>query len=189
MRRFAPRSSPLRPLRSSANPAVIQPMSSLDRIYRALIHGCGVVSAVLFGIVAVLVTLDVIMRNVGLGSLPWIVEISEYSLPVATFLSAPWLLHQNAHVRVEILLTSVPRRAALWLDSFADLVGLAGSLALLWYGVAIIRDSRSIGSLIIKTLVFPEWWLFVPLPAGAALLALEFVHRMTRRVTAAAAPP
>lgn len=160
-------------------------MISFERFYRALMHGCGVASALLFGIVVVLVTADVLMRNLGLGTLPWIVEVSEYSLPVATFLSAPWLLHNNQHVRIEILLTFMPRRAAQWMDQFADLIGLIASLSLVWYGLKIIMDSRSIGSLIIKTLVFPEWWLFVPVPVGSALLVIEFVRRIARRAVTA----
>jgi TRAP-type C4-dicarboxylate transport system permease small subunit len=159
---------------------------TLDRLYRALIHGCGAVAALLFGIVALLVALDVVLRNLGFGNLPWIVEVSEYSLPAATFLTAPWLLHNNQHVRVEILLTALPPRAARWFDQLADLIGLAGSLGLVWYGLRIIVDSRSIDALIIKTLVFPEWWLFAPLPVGGALLAIEFVRRMMRRAVAAA---
>lgn len=156
-------------------------MTSLSFLYGLLMRACGVVAALLFGIVALLVTLDVILRNLGYGTLPWIVEISEYSLPVATFLTAPWLLHTNQHVRVEILVTSVPRAVARWLDQLADLVGLAGSLTLAWYGLKVILDSRAIGSLIIKTLVFPEWWLFVPLPLAGVLLAIEFIRRMAAR--------
>ena len=161
-------------------------MTSLSTFYSFLMRACGVVAAVLFGIVALLVTMDVILRNLGFGTLPWIVEVSEYSLPVATFLTAPWLLYGNQHVRVEILLTALPRGTARWLDQLADLIGLAGSLTLAWYGLKVILDSRSIGSLIIKTLVFPEWWLFVPMPFGGALLAIEFLRRMTLRARAAA---
>lgn len=161
-------------------------MTSLSFLYSLLMRACGVVAALLFGIVALLVTLDVILRNLGYGTLPWIVEISEYSLPVATFLTAPWLLHTNQHVRVEILVTSVPRAVARWLDQLADLVGLAGSLTLAWYGLKVILDSRAIGSLVIKTLVFPEWWLFVPLPVAGVLLAVEFVRRMAARAMQAA---
>ena len=62
---------------------------------------------------ALLVTLDVVMRNVGLGTLAWVNEVSEYSLPVATLLIAPWLLHRNQHVRLDVLLASVPKRLAL----------------------------------------------------------------------------
>jgi TRAP-type transport system small permease protein len=158
-------------------------MIALSTFYRLLIRACGVFAAILFGVVALLVTMDVVLRNLGFGTLPWIVEVSEYSLPVGTFLTAPWLLHGNQHVRVEILLTSLPRGAARWLDQLADLIGLAGSLTLAWYGLKVIIDSRSIGSLIIKTLVFPEWWLFVPMPVAGVLLAIEFVRRMAVRAT------
>jgi TRAP-type C4-dicarboxylate transport system permease small subunit len=161
-------------------------MNPFSTLYRLLMRGCGTVAALLFGVVALLVTLDVVLRNLGFGTLPWIVEVSEYSLPVATFLTAPWLLHTNQHVRVEVLVTSVPRMVARWLDQFADLVGLAGSLTLAWYGLKIIGDSRAIGSLIIKTLVFPEWWLFAPMPFAGLLLATEFVRRMIARTTGAA---
>ncbi|HEX2117350.1 MAG TPA: TRAP transporter small permease [Alphaproteobacteria bacterium] len=161
-------------------------MISASAFYRLLMRACGVIAALLFGVVALLVTLDVVLRNLGFGTLPWIVEISEYSLPVATFLTAPWLLHANQHVRVEILVTSVPRAVARWLDQLADLVGLVGSLTLAWYGLKVILDSRAIGSLIIKTLVFPEWWLFVPVPFAGLMLAIEFVRRMALRATQAA---
>lgn len=155
-------------------------MTPLARAYRLLMQGCGVASAALLGVIALLVTLDVVLRNLGFGTLPWIVEVSEYSLPVATFLSAPWLLYQNAHVRVEVLVTSMPLRIGRAMDVAADLIGLAGSVALAWFGMKIILDSRGMGALIIKTLVFPEWWLFAPLPAGATLLALEFIRRLAR---------
>ena len=52
-------------------------MTSLDRFYRALIHGCGVISAVLIGIVAVLVTVDVVMRNLGFGNLAAVEPVFE----------------------------------------------------------------------------------------------------------------
>ena len=161
-------------------------MTALSTFYRLLMRACGVIAAILFGIVALLVTLDVILRNLGFGTLPWIVEVSEYSLPVATFLTAPWLLHGNQHVRVEILLTALPRGLARWLDQLADLIGLAGSATLAWYGLKVILDSRSIGSLIIKTLVFPEWWLFAPMPLAGVLLVIEFLRRMTLRAREAA---
>jgi TRAP-type C4-dicarboxylate transport system permease small subunit len=32
--------------------------------------------------------------------------------------------------------------------------------------------------MVFKTLVFPEWWLFVPVPLCFALLAVEFLRRM-----------
>jgi TRAP-type C4-dicarboxylate transport system permease small subunit len=146
--------------------------------YHFLMQACGVLAALTIGAVALLVTGDVVARNIGLANLPWVVEISEYSLPLATFLAAPWLLYRNEHVRLDMLLGAVPRTAARLLDAAADLVGIAVSLVFVWYGVRVIADSRALGSMVFKTLVFPEWWLFVPVPLCFALLAVEFARRM-----------
>jgi TRAP-type C4-dicarboxylate transport system permease small subunit len=47
-------------------------------------------------------------------------------------------------------------------------------------------DSWRIGSITIKNLIFPEWWLLAPLPVTFLLLAIEFLfrfHRLLRQRT------
>ncbi|HLS85041.1 MAG TPA: TRAP transporter small permease, partial [Burkholderiales bacterium] len=131
---------------------------------------------ILLGVTALAVTLDVVARNVGLGSLPWILEVSEYVLPLATFLAAPWLLYRNEHIRLDVLLGSLP-----WLRYVVDLVGLAVCGVLVVYGVRTIQNSLAQGSMVFKSVVFPEWWLFVPVPICFGLLAIEFVRRLATR--------
>ena len=99
-------------------------------------------------------------------------------MPLATFLAAPWLLYKNEHVRVDILLTALPVTVARRVDRAADVVGLVVCVVFVWYGIKVIADSMQLGSMIIKTLVLPEWWIFVPLPVCFALLGIEFVRRV-----------
>ncbi len=150
----------------------------MKHAYHLLMHGCGVASALAIGVVALLVTCDVVARNLGLGGFPWVVEVSEYSLPLATFLAAPWLLYKNEHVRIDMLLTALPGTAARQIDLAVDVVGLAVCVIFVWYGIKVITDSMQLGSMIIKTLVLPEWWTFVPVPVCFALTGIEFVRRM-----------
>ena len=149
----------------------------LGRAYRGLLHAGAVMAALLLGVLALLVTGDVVARNLGLGTLPWILEVSEYSLPLATFLVAPWLLHRNEHVRLDVLLTSLPPGLARALDRFSDAVGLAVSAVFVVYGARAVASSAQQGSLVIKSVVFPEWWLYAPVPVCFAVLAIEFVRR------------
>jgi TRAP-type C4-dicarboxylate transport system permease small subunit len=146
--------------------------------YRRLLEACAVVAAILLGLAALLVTGDVVARNVGLGTLPWILEASEYVLPVATFLVAPWLLRHGQHVRLDALLTALPPRLARLLDRLADAIGLAVCAVFVVYGAKAIASSAQQGSLVIKSVVFPEWWLYAPVPLAFALLAIEFVRRL-----------
>jgi TRAP-type C4-dicarboxylate transport system permease small subunit len=150
----------------------------MARAYAGFLQACAVVAAVLLGLTALLVTWDVVARNVGLGSLPWVLEVSEYVLPLATFLVAPWLLNRNQHVRLDALLVALPGGLARVLDRAADLVGLAVCAVFVVYGVRAIESSARQGSLVIKSVVFPEWWLYAPVPVCFALLAVEFLRRL-----------
>lgn len=161
----------------------------MARAYRGLLHACAVIAALLLGATALLVTGDVVARNVGLGTLPWILEVSEYVLPLATFLVAPWLLARNEHVRLDVLLTSLPPGLARALARAGDLLGLAVCAVFVVYGTRAIASSARQGSLVIKSVVFPEWWLYAPVPVCFALLAIEFVRRLVAGGELAGAGP
>jgi len=153
-------------------------MSRLGRGYHLLMEACGYAAALLFGIIAVLITLDVGLRNLGLGTLPWILEVSEYGLTFATFIGAPWLLYHGGHVRIEILLQAMPHRLATAMEILADVAGAGICLVFVYYGMAVVLDAWRIGALVIKTLVFPEWWILAPVPFCAALMTLGFLRRI-----------
>jgi TRAP-type C4-dicarboxylate transport system permease small subunit len=153
----------------------------MQRAWTALLNACGALAALTLGAMALLVTVDVLIRNVTSGALPWVLELSEYSLPFATFLAAPWILHRGEHVRLDALLKALPPTAARGLERAVDAVGLAISLLLLWYGFAALADSWRQNSLVIKTFTFAEWWQFVPFVWCFALLTIEFVRRLARR--------
>jgi TRAP-type C4-dicarboxylate transport system permease small subunit len=157
----------------------------MGRAYRRMLEGAAAIAALILGAMAAAVTVDVLARNVGLGTLPWVLEVSEYCLPLATFLVAPWLLYRNEHVRLDILLRALPRAQARALDVAANLVGLAISAVLVVYGVRTALDSARQGSMVLKSVVFPEWWLFVPVALCFGLLAVEFGRRLAARGTPA----
>jgi TRAP-type C4-dicarboxylate transport system permease small subunit len=77
-----------------------------------------------------------------------------------------------------MLLTALPGTAARRIDLAADAIGLAVCVVFVFYGIKVIGDSMQLGSMIIKTLVLPEWWTFVPLPVCFTLVGIEFVRRM-----------
>jgi TRAP-type C4-dicarboxylate transport system permease small subunit len=101
-------------------------------------------------------------------------------LYLTTMLVAPWLLRQGQHIRVDILLTALPRRLAWCLEWVGDTIGLACCLFMAWYGSKAAWASWSSGALNIKTLVTPEWWSLAPLPLMFTLLSIEMVFRMQR---------
>jgi TRAP-type transport system small permease protein len=155
-------------------------MGRLSAAYGRLLDALAAAAALLLLAMVLIVTGDILLRNLTRGGFAWANEISEYALYLMTLLVAPWLLRRGQHVRLDLVLVSVPARLARLLELVGDLLGLGVCLLMLRYGVAITLDSWRMGSLTIKNLVFPEWWLLAPLPAAFLLLAIEFMFRMDR---------
>lgn len=148
------------------------------KLYRLVLQVFAWAAGILLGAMALAITLDVVLRNLGVGNTGWVVELSEYSLPVATLLVAPWLLHRNEHVRLDALLVAVPRRVALAMERIADVIGILICAVFVWYSVKLIFDSARLGSMVVKTLAIPEWWQYALVPVCFGLLAVEFIRRM-----------
>lgn len=157
--------------------------------HAALMRLCGGIAAAGVGIITVLVCADVVARNLGLGSLPWIVELTEYALPIITLSAAPWLMWRNQHVRLDVFEMLLSARGRRRMERLSSAVGLVVSVAVAWYGWQALLDSRQAGSQVLKVLVFPEWWLYVPVPIFFGLLALECGRRLLWPPAVPAAEP
>ncbi len=102
--------------------------------------------------------------------------------------AAPWILRRGQHIRVDVLLVAVPKRLAWFCEWASDALALACCIVMAFYGSKMTAASLEGGSLTIKTLVTPEWWLLAPLPIAFALLATEVLFRMRRLYAGARAP-
>jgi len=155
-------------------------MTRLSNGFGRLFDGLAATAALILLAMVLLVTADIILRNTASIGFAWANEVTEYALYLITLLTAPWLLRRGQHVRIDMMLVLAPPRVAWFCEAVADILGFAASLVLVWYGAIMTAQSARLGSLTIKNLVFPEWWLLWPLPLCFALLALEFVFRFLR---------
>jgi TRAP-type C4-dicarboxylate transport system permease small subunit len=159
-------------------------MARLSEWYGRLLDALVVAACVLLLLMTVMIGADVLSRNLGGGGVSVSNEISEDILYLMTLLAAPWLLRQGQHIRVDIILRTLPVRVAWLLEWLGDIVGFLCCLYFVWYGTLITIGSYKAGSINIKTLVTPEWWTLAPLPLGFTLLAIEFMFRMHRLASA-----
>ena len=157
-------------------------MTQLSNAFTKLLNALALLAALTLLAMVVMVTADIILRNLTRTGFPWANEVSEYALYITTLLTAPWLLRRGQHVRIDLVLTAMPARIAWLMEAAADVMGFAVCLVMMRYGVKMTMDSAVLGSITIKNLVFPEWWLLWPMPLCFALLAAEFVFRFDRLI-------
>ena len=140
----------------------------------------GAAFGIAVGLLILIMTADIAMRFFGIGSLSWLIEVAEYVLCGGTFLAAPWVLRQGAHVRIDIVLTALPRRVSRRLEQFADLVGCGISGVLFYYGCVVVAQAWRANAILFKSWWTPEWIVLLPVPVACLLLFAEFVLRFLR---------
>lgn len=155
-------------------------MTKLSAAFGRLFDGLAIVAALILLAMVTLVTTDILLRNLLIRGFVWANEVSEYALYMMTLLTGPWLLRRGQHVRLDLVLTAVPRHIAWRMEAAGDVLGFVVSLIMIWFGALMTIDAWRIGAITIKNLIFPEWWLLAPLPAIFVLIAIEFVFRFLR---------
>jgi len=155
-------------------------MQALSRIYGRVLDAMMFLAAVLLLFMTLMIGADVFLRNIGAGGIPPANELSEDSLYLITLLTAPGLLRMGQHIRIDIVLQVLPTRIGWLLEWIGDVLGFVCCLYFVWYGASVTLASYTNGSISMKTLIMPEWWLLWPLPVAFVLVAVEFLFRMRR---------
>jgi TRAP-type C4-dicarboxylate transport system permease small subunit len=155
-------------------------MPALAKAYGRVLEGCGVIAALLVFAMTALIVADVALRNLFNATLPASVELTEYALFYAATFAAPWLLRRGQHIRIDVVIARVPAFAGWIMEILCDLIGLALSLLMSWYGIAMVLRSARGDTLVVKNLIFPEWYVLWPLPLMFLLLSVEFAFRLQR---------
>lgn len=159
-------------------------MSRASELYGKLLSGLALAACALLFAMMLIICGDVLLRNVrlipGVHSISWANEVTEYMLYLITMLTAPWLLRQGQHIRIDIVLRAIPGVVAWYLEWVCDAIAFGCCALIAFYGWQATSASMAIGSMVVKALALPEWWLLAPLQSTFALLAIELVFRMQR---------
>jgi TRAP-type C4-dicarboxylate transport system permease small subunit len=109
-------------------------------------------------------------------------------LYLITLLTAPWLMRKGQHIRVDIILRAVPPVVGWMFEWIVDTLALGCCALIAYYSARAAIASWAAGSLSIKTLITPEWWLLSALPVAFLALTVEMLFRMRRLWLAPRAP-
>jgi C4-dicarboxylate transporter, DctQ subunit len=132
----------------------------------------GIVIAFMVGMVC----WDILSRKIVFGhGVPWTLEVVEYGLLWFTLLCAAWVLKNDRHVRIDILLAHFSSRKQSILNMVTSIVCALACLAVTWYGAAVVHRFFASGELMPTILMVPKYVPYLIIPVGFALLFLQFL--------------
>ena len=153
-------------------------------VYR-LSTACAVIAAVMLFLASVVITWSIVYRAMG-ATTYWELEFSVYMMVASLFLASPYCLATQGHVGVDLLSHYLPRRLARRIAILVALVGLAVCIYLAWAGAQMTLHAFAIGEHTESTWAPLKWPLYLTMPVGLGLTALQYVAELLRETVALA---
>ena len=158
---------------ASADGTELHPPSDKS-VTRWVITNLGRLGSLMFLGVAVIITLEVIMRFVFRSPTMWVMEVSSLLTIVASFLLFAYTLQEKGHTRVDFITAMLSKKSVFFLELFTSLLGLIYCGVLAWYGVKMVQSSLIMGE-VTQTLQIPLWIPQVFVPIGGGLMFIQLL--------------
>ncbi|MCR5346486.1 MAG: TRAP transporter small permease [Fretibacterium sp.] len=131
-----------------------------------------VVSGVLF--------VNVVLRYAFSASTSWAEELIRYLMIWITFIGGCVCVRRGAHIRMDFIMTMMPRQVGLWLTRLVYVLAAAFCAALCWYGTRLMIFTVARGQTT-PAMGLPMWLPYAAMPLGSALMALHFLQELFRK--------
>lgn len=149
-------------------------------VYNKLVLGMAILAGVILAGMSLWISYDVVMRYVFARPTIWADDLSEYALLWATFLAAPWVLQNEGHVRIELL---VDQLSVKWRNAVAvaasSLCAVVSAI-FTWQTGLTSMEFFNRGMIMARSWEIPTWVPYAAIPLGGAFLTIEFVLRALR---------
>ena len=113
---------------------------------------------------------------------PWLVELSEITLLYLTFLAAAWVLGNDKHVSIDLLVGYMGARLAKSLQFVLSWIAAIACFVVCYFGVLTVVDQYQ-NEIREPTIMAPlTFWITAVVPFGLLLLGLQFLRRGLRAI-------
>lgn len=140
------------------------------------------IAAALVLFMAVAIGIDVFLRYVFGAPTIWINEASRYGLLMVTFLGLAYTLREKAHIKVDVLINRLPRKAQDWMNVINSIVFLVftGILSYLTWGLFWGSVEKGSTSTSLWNPLIAPWQVFIPL--GLAIIGLLLICNLYTQI-------
>ncbi|MDF0599687.1 TRAP transporter small permease [Psychromarinibacter sp. C21-152] len=149
----------------------------LDAIYKA----AGVVAALCLVSILGLIVLQMLARWTGMVFIG-ATDYAGYAMAAASFLAFAYALNHGSHIRVSILLNSVPKRVRWWLEIWCFGIGSAIMWYFAWFGQRFVYWSWKFGDVSQGQDATPLWIPQSVMLAGAVILAIALTDHLVHLI-------
>jgi len=122
--------------------------------------------------------MDVLLRYSFNRPISWMLEITEYTMLYIPFLGAAFVLKEDGHIRIDLVITFLSERSRGWLNVVTSFVGGVVMLTYTWFGAQVTLDYFKRGVPSLESLKTPMFLILMIIPIGGLLFSIQFFRQM-----------
>jgi len=149
----------------------------LDALYTA----AGVLAAVFMVGVLVFIGLAIATRQMAIH-IPGLDAYAGYCMAAAGFLALAHTFKNGEHIRVTLLLASLPAKGRLRLDAFALVIGTMIVANLAWFSIKLVLDSHTFSDVSTSEDATPLWIPQLSMAIGTVIFFIAMLDETIRRL-------
>jgi C4-dicarboxylate transporter, DctQ subunit len=137
---------------------------------------CGILGAGLLLFIMVIVSAGVLTRSAFNKPIGGAEEIAQDCLLYCAFLMAIWLMRQNGHARVDLVINMLKPKGRALANIILYCVCAAICLVITWFGTKVVIDNLVFRIRETSYFMTPTWILMIIIPVGMLLLFFQVVR-------------
>lgn len=154
--------------------------NKIGGFYRTIVNILAVCGALIILFMMLSISVGVVMRFFFHRSLVWLTEISGYGMVFMTFLVAAWVLREEGHVRIDLLVEHLKPKKRAFLEFITSIAGAVVCLVITGYSIVVTLDHLKRGVFTATDLEIPWAILLAVIPVGVLTLSIQFLIRARR---------
>lgn len=147
-------------------------MSIYDNIINFLVILAGIILVCMVLIMAAAILLRYLGYPIG-----WAVEIGKYSIYYIALLVAAWVLKEEGHIGIEILVSQFKKKTQSFVHGITSFISAIPCFIFTWFGAKVTWEFFISGYFEPTYLELPHWIMTIMIPIGFFLLGIQFVRR------------
>lgn len=149
----------------------------LDTLYMA----AGVLAAIFMIGVLACIGLAIILRQAAMH-VPGLDAYAGYCMAAAGFLALAHTFKKGEHIRVTLLLASLPAKGRVRLDAFALIIGTLIAASLAWFSCKLVLDSHAYSDISTSEDATPLWIPQLSMAVGTVIFFIAMLDETLTRL-------
>jgi len=154
-------------------------LAFIERVNVGITKVLGGAMALLLAAMAFIVVLSVVFRYVLNDSLTWSEELIRYMDAWLVFMGLAVAHRIGGHVRITLLFDLTPARFRRLPEAFSEAIVLILLLVIAYFGTQLVLANFDRNQMT-PALRIPIAWVYLAVPLGVALMALQSLERLLR---------